>query len=270
MHLGVKRSSWIRKSSRRFFAGVLVAICLVGVVPPDPTYAQNSDVYVVVGESELALEEIEPTLVINAVPFKIFGKVKSLNQVQVHVDNTLTEVIPLVLTDTQFEYDLSVDPGQHEVQFVGISPTGSDPAVSITVKYSPAPPGTVPEPIPTTGRGGTQVQSGDNLNQPGSVDLTSGPIDSLESLITEGLVALDFARPGDTSMTGVMFARFALLLTGLALLFFPLPALNAYRVVRYEWLHIPSGGVPSGVSRRPLAYIRGAGAVLIIFVLLLL
>lgn len=274
MYLGERKNKSVQKSSKFRVASFFLAVCLAFAFVATPASANDSDVHVVVGESEIELINTPPTFKIATVPYRIYGKVRSLNQIQVYVNTALTDTIPLSLKSTEFTYDLALDQGEYEIQLVGISPTGSDPAVSFTVKYTATPqdPGTVTpsQPVSTIGRGGTQVQSGEQITEPNPLDGASGPVNSIAKFWNSTLIALDFAKPNDSSMAGAMFARFLLFAAGLMMLIFAPFVLASYRTVRYGWLGWRKGALPAKMRQYPLIFIRVIGVILSLFVVLLL
>lgn len=267
MHLSVKSvSKKLQKNSKLLLASFLAAALVSGGVPLFAAHAEDK-VHVVVGESALTLTNVTSPLRVTSTPYAITGKIRSLNQVQVYVDDVLADTIPLTLSDTELNYSLNVDPGEHEVRFVGISPSGTNPSVTVAVAYdAPTTPGTPSNPLPT-GSSGTGGQSVQNSN---TVPESRPLLESFNELFDKGIVALDFAKNGDRSMTPMMVTRFLLLLAGLIALVFAPWILGIYRTIRYKWLGLRKGKLPKTLRRHPLAYIRWTGVALILFVLLLL
>lgn len=267
MGYGVTYAKMLKKT--RWFGAVALAIALAVSQVASPVHASNTGVHVYVDGPQLAVTNVSSSgVTVSSTPFSLRGSVRKLNQIRLYIDGNFATIIPLDQTATTFQYDLTVSPGQHVIELIGVGNDGPIPGVSFSIDYQP--PTSSPSIQPKNG-GSSPPAMGGLVIGPTIQKSTNGlaPLSSVPGVgtIYSGLLFLDILQPGGGMGIGVL--RLVLLVLALVLLVFARVILILYRNVRYGWLGWRRRPLPAVLRRHPLAFLRLVGLVLLIAVICL-
>lgn len=225
-------------------SGVIVAVWVTGAIIGANVVSATGDTTiqtVLSGNQEpiLTIDNVpQHSVVISAVPFRLHGSINALSQLRIYIDGAFSQVVPLSVHDTSFDYDITVSPGTHTVTIVGVSAYGSsNPEINFTITYTPEPtPSQPPFGSPRSGQanqqGGViltnQIQSG--------MSTVQTPLNPMLDALYNGLIALNIVTPRDLTQTPTMLWRLMGVTTGLVLVFMPWVFRWIYRRIWYGWL----------------------------------
>lgn len=250
-------------------SGVIVAVWLTGAIVGTNVVSATGDTTiqtVLSGNQQpiLTVDNVpQNKVLIAATPFRLRGSVNALAQLRIYVDGVFSQVVPLSVNDTSFDYDITVSPGTHTVTVIGVSAyTSTDQETNFTITYSPV---LTPNPPPSNLQGEGQQGGVVLTNQPQQgLGMTHTPLDPMVDALYNGFVALNIVTPHDLTQTPAMLWRFTGVTTGLVFLLIPWAFRWLYRITWYKWL----GYKRSLDVRHPLLIVRILGAVLLMLIII--
>lgn len=268
MGYGVAYRKMLKKTRWACAITLVITLAISQVAPP--VYAGDTGVQVYVDGPQLAVTNVSPSgVTVTSTPFSLRGSVRKLNQIRLYIDGNFATIIPLDQTATTFQYDLTVSPGHHTIELVGIGDDGPIPGVSFGIDYQPS----------TLSSPSAQPKS-DSTASPAMGGLVIGPtvqksperLTPLSAMpgvgtIYSSLLFLDIVQP--SGGMGIGAPRLVVVLLAFALLVFAPRVLALYRRVRYQWLGWCKWSLPGVLRQYPLTFLRVVGLVLLIAVICL-
>lgn len=226
---------------------------------------------------DLQITNLTSPVTVTTIPVTVQAIISNLTQVQVYVDGAYSLTIPLTVSAESFSYDLNLNEGTHQVEFIGISAyTSNNPQVSLSIAYTPVTP---PSSGGNSGSGDGKTSGGDINQAPagtGGVIIGDQPIEDqhptgfmgvgLPNWIYQPLVFFDIINPNSAGDTPKTIQRAILMLAGLFFLICARQTLWLYRKIRYDVLRMNKRPLLYILRRFPLLWIRLFGAILVLAV----